>query len=384
MYYPEFFNGMLKLRNYLYFFLTEKRILKSGIFLSNFFIIKYNKIYIINIYIYHIDFEKLSFESVNRLYSSFFSYNRNNKIRKINNYFKLFVSNIDIFFFLIFFYKIFNIKKKKKKKKIFLSTNLFFKSNDFKNYYKNLLIKSNELIINRLSNLNFLKSKELELESKELELESKELELESKELELESKELELEKLKLLKLNNQYEYNILINYNNFLLKNKYYKEYVYKTSKLNLKFNNYENKNININFNFTLFEFIIFLLKKIGFNFKSKIFDKILKLKFVISLLSVLKYLNYKFMKIKINYNFLIFFLVLILKSVLINVSKKNIKNNMRNKVYFLLYNYLGYKFFFKEFKIIISFLNNIFFILNKIKNISYRFFFLSNKNITAR
>jgi hypothetical protein len=212
---------MLKLRNYLYFFLTEKRILKSGIFLSNFFIIKYNKIYIINIYIYHIDFEKLSFESVNRLYSSFFSYNRNNKIRKVKDYFKLFISNIDIFFFLIFFYKIFYKKKKKKKKKLFLSTNLFLKSNDFKNYYKYLLIKSNELIISKLYNLNFLENKELELENKELELENKELELENKELELENKELELEnkeleleKLKLLKLNNRYEYNILINYNNF--------------------------------------------------------------------------------------------------------------------------------------------------------------------------
>jgi len=56
IYYPEFLNGMLKLRNYLYFFLINKRILKIFIFLNNFFIIKYNKIYMINIYIYHIDF----------------------------------------------------------------------------------------------------------------------------------------------------------------------------------------------------------------------------------------------------------------------------------------------------------------------------------------
>src|SRR4029078_11063937 len=98
---------MLKLRNYLYFFLSTKKVLRSGIFLNNFFIVKYNKIYIINIYIYHIDFEKLSFECINRLYGSFYSYNRNNKIRKPGSFFKLFINNVDIFFFFIFFYKIF-------------------------------------------------------------------------------------------------------------------------------------------------------------------------------------------------------------------------------------------------------------------------------------
>jgi hypothetical protein len=352
IYYPEFFNGMLKLRNYLYYFLTEKRILKSGIFLSNFFIIKYNKIYIINIYIYHIDFEKLSFECINNLYSSFFSYNRNNKIRKISNFFKLFINNIDVFFFIIFFYKIFYKKKIIKKKNIykFFQTNLFLKSNDFQDYYKNLLLKCNEIIINKLFNVDFFKKKELELKE-------------------------------LKLNEKYEYNILINYNNLLLKNKNFKEYEYKSYKLS------KNKIDDPYSNLTLFEFVMFLLKKVGFNSKNKIFDKILKFKCMILFLSIFKNLDYKFTKIKLNYSFLLFFFISLLKSILINLKNIKIKankNNIRNKVYFLLYNYLGYKFFFKEFKIIISFLNNIFFILNKVRNISYRFFFLSNRNITAR
>jgi hypothetical protein len=260
-----------------------------------------------------------------------------------------------------------------------LETNLFFKSDDFKDYYKNILMKSNELILNKLFNSNFLEKKKKELEEGELELVVEEGGLD-KELDKDK----LEKMQLLQFNKRYEYNVLLNCNNFLLKNKLYKEYEYKSSKLKFKLNDYEDKNINLNFNLTLFEFIIYLLKKVGFNFKSKIFNKVLKLKCLISFLYVFKYLNYKFIKIKINYNFLLFFLVLLLKSVLINASKKNNKNNMRNKVYFLLYNYLGYKFFFKEFRIVISFLNNIFFILNKVRNISYRFFFLSNKNITAR
>jgi len=101
VYYPEFLNGMLKLRNYLYFFLTSKKILKSGIFLSSFFITKYNKIYVVSAYIYHIDFERLSYEGINRLYASFFSYNKNHKIRKGSNFYKLVISNMDMYFFLM-------------------------------------------------------------------------------------------------------------------------------------------------------------------------------------------------------------------------------------------------------------------------------------------
>jgi hypothetical protein len=201
-------------------------------------------------------------------------------------------------------------------------------------------MKCNEAIINTF-NINFLKKEKLELDE-------------------------------LKLNKKYEYNILINYNNLLLKNRNFKEYQYKNYKLN------KNETNDSYSNLTLFEFVMFLLKKVGFNSKNKIFDKILKFKSMILFLSVFKYLDYKFMKIKLNYSFLLFFFISLLKSILMNLKNIKIKankNNIRNKVYFLLYNYLGYKFFFKEFKIIISFLNNIFFILNKIRNISYRFFF---------
>jgi len=94
---------MLKLRNYLYFFLTSKKILKSGIFLSSFFIVKYNKIYVVNVYIYHIDFERLSYDSINRLYASFFNYNRRHKIKKSSNFYKLIINNMDVYFFLTFY-----------------------------------------------------------------------------------------------------------------------------------------------------------------------------------------------------------------------------------------------------------------------------------------
>jgi hypothetical protein len=129
---------------------------------------------------------------------------------------------------------------------------------------------------------------------------------------------------------------------------------------------------------------MFLLKKIGFSFKSVIFNKIFKLKQVLLFLNIFKYLKFKLLKIKTNYNFLLYFLSFLLKSVLISITKKYNNNKIRDKIYILIYNHLGFKFFFKEFKVVIPFLNNIFLILNNIKNISYKFFFLSNKNITAR
>ena len=367
IYYPEFLNGMLKLRNYLYFFLTKKRILKSGIFLNNFFIIKYNKIYMINIYIYHIDFERLSFDCINRLYSSFFSYNKGKK-KKENIYklFKLFLSNMDVYFFLIFFYKILKKKYKLKKKKKYLKFNFFFKSKSFKYYYNKIFTISNYLLINKLFNKNKILKENIKLEQLRL------------------MELNKENLSEEQLIKKYKYNISENYNNLFFNIDSFKEYNYKSNKFNIRLNKNEKKKIYLKFNFTLFEFTIYLLKKIGFKFKSKIFSKIFKLKCALSFLNVLKYLNYKFIKLRSNYNFLLFFLVVLLKSILIHLVKNSSKNKIRGKIYFLLYNYLGYKFFFKELQIVIFFFNNIFFLLNKIKNITYKFFFLSNRNITAR
>jgi hypothetical protein len=340
---------MLKLRNYLYFFLTGKKILKSGIFLSSFFIIKYNKIYVVNVHIYHIDFERLSYECINRLYSSFFSYNRNHKIKKSSNFYKSIINNMDVYFFLILSYKMLKRKYKKKNKK-YLNLNLFFKSNDFKDYYKKLLVICNELVINKF----LFKNQDSKNEARKV--------------------------------SKFNKVVYANYSKFLFKNKIFKDYVYKSYKSNVKLSGYEKKKIGSGFNFTSFEFIMYLLKKVGFSFKNKIFNKAFQLKRTLSFLCAFKYLNYKFVKIRQKYNFLLYYLAVLLKSIFFSllVNKKRSKSRIRSKIYFLLYNYLGYKYFFKGLKIVLSFLNNIFFIVNKIRNVSYKIFFLSNKNITAR
>ena len=340
IYYPEFLNGMLKLRNYLYYFLTNKGLLRSGIFLSNFFILKYNKLYIINIYIYHIDYEKVSYRCINNIYASLFSYNRNFKKKKINNFYNLFMSNIDLYVFLLYFYKLIYKKKKNNKNQynfnLFINSNLFYKSNYFISYFKTFLFKYNNKLISKLLN----------------------------------KEEDTQ------LNNLYERNYWSNiYLKFYNKKKF-KDFftIYKKYKL------YDNDSNFFLKKFTLLEFIMYLLKKINYNYYDKSFNKIIKLNSLISILRIFKYLN---IKINRNYNFLLFYFVILLKSMIYNI-KKNKFYRIRNKIYFFLYESLGYKFFFKQLKIIKNFLNNIFFIINKVKNICYKFYFLSNKNITAR
>jgi hypothetical protein len=247
-------------------------------------------------------------------------------------------------------------RKYKKKKKKYLSLNLFFKSGDFKSYYKKLLVTCNELVVNKFL---FKNQNNQSNQNNQNEI---------------SEESKFNKV------------IYANYSKLLFKNKVFKEYFYKGYTSNVKLSNYEKKKIGLGFNFTLFEFVMYLLKKVGFSFKNKIFNKAFQLKRFLSVLCAFKCFNYKFVNIRQQYNFLLYYLAALLKSIFfsLSVSKKRNKSSTRNKVYFLLYNYLGYKYFFKGFKIVLKFLNNIFFILNKAKNVSYKIFFLSNKNITAR
>lgn len=395
---------MLKLRNYLYFFLTSKKILKSGFFLSSFCIIKYNKIYFINIFLYHIDFEKLSYGSMNRIYSAILNYRWKRFDYKKESYkaimqkkafykrsFGLLKNNVDFFIFIVFFYKIFykENKKKNKKKLIllnFLNLNKFFKLDSFNSYYKAFFDRLNNKLSDKLfySNrrrmqiLNKLKEDEFIRDSKAKEEQLKKLatfggSLES--LEIENKLC----FKNAKKEKKYEKRILSNLE--------FKADINLYLNMNFKYHRHD-KDFLVS-NLSLFELIVYLLKKINLNFKSKFKLKISRFIKLIFFLNIFKYLEYKPLKkkMKTNYSFLLFFFSTLLKSFIINIKKGNSiykKNKVRNKVYHLLYSYLGYRFFFKELKIVTFFFNGIFYIFNKIKNVSYKFFFLSNKNITAR
>jgi hypothetical protein len=63
---------MLNVRDYLYYFFTKKSMLKSGVCLSHLNIIKIQKRYIIKVYIYSIDLEKLSYDFINKIYNLYY------------------------------------------------------------------------------------------------------------------------------------------------------------------------------------------------------------------------------------------------------------------------------------------------------------------------
>ena len=63
---------MLNVRDYLYYFFTKKSMLKSGVCLSHLHIIKIQKFYIIKVYIYSIDLEKLSYDFINKIYNLYY------------------------------------------------------------------------------------------------------------------------------------------------------------------------------------------------------------------------------------------------------------------------------------------------------------------------
>jgi hypothetical protein len=63
---------MLNVRDYLYYFFTKKSMLKSGVCLSHLNIIKIQKLYIIRVFIYSIDLEKLSYDFINKIYNLYY------------------------------------------------------------------------------------------------------------------------------------------------------------------------------------------------------------------------------------------------------------------------------------------------------------------------
>src|ERR1700733_3943281 len=170
----------------------------------------------------------------------------------------------------------------------------------------------------------------------------------------------------IKLSEDYNHRILLYYNNFFFKNKIFNDFDYKSINLRgkLKISEVEKKifclEVGKNISgFTFFEFAAFLLQKLGLNFKNKIFNKILRLKKFLSFLKFLKYFKFKSFRIRVNYNFLLYFLIALLKGIIFSVlcnSNKSMyakRNKVRTKVYYLIYNYIGYKFFFKDLKIVI-------------------------------
>jgi hypothetical protein len=139
---------MLNIRDYLYYFFTKKSMLKSGNCLSHLNISKIQKLYVIKVYIYSIDLEKLSYDFINKIYNCYYLILRKytgkiSGVTKVVLKKRLFnkrlindLQNSDLFSFLFIYYFF----------------ELFFKKSNKNNLYKNNFIKQrfNNLYIDKL------------------------------------------------------------------------------------------------------------------------------------------------------------------------------------------------------------------------------------------
>ena len=144
IYYPEVINALINLRDYIYYYLTRKKILQSGLCLSHFMISKYLKKYFIKIYIYHIDLEKTSYDLINKFYHLYYEtyneishkYDKNKTAQQVQLYhFLRDISNSDVFIYLliyILFYKGFKNKDTQNS----LNDNIYMKNKKVQSYYK--------------------------------------------------------------------------------------------------------------------------------------------------------------------------------------------------------------------------------------------------------
>lgn len=149
IYYPEFINNIINVRDYIYYYFTRKNILKSGICFSHLFISKLLKFLYIDIYIYHIELERSSYELINEFFSLYYDlYNElNTKYFKIKNKTQKqwrFINtvrqqtNSDLFVFYFTYIVFFNNKWKKPEINN-LNKNRLLINNDIRYYSKFIL-----------------------------------------------------------------------------------------------------------------------------------------------------------------------------------------------------------------------------------------------------
>lgn len=173
IYYPEVINNLINLRDYVYYYITRKKILQSGLCLSHFILYKYLKKYDIKIYVYHIDLEKTSYDFINQLYFTYYEvYNivnckfiKDKTEKEQETYFNYRdLSNSDLYLFIIvflLFYRGFNNKKKLnylKDNKYIINKNIKIYSRYIMySYYRQLM--SYYKFIRTLNSYGFLKKK---------------------------------------------------------------------------------------------------------------------------------------------------------------------------------------------------------------------------------
>jgi hypothetical protein len=334
-YYPEYLHSILNIRNYIFYIFRLKKIIKCGIFLSNLVLFKFNKQYIIKLFIYHIDLERISYNFINTVYGIYYKLIKEKRKLLFDKFFTL--HNSDLFIFIFIFFNIFfkNIRNKLKKINI--------KNLEKINNYTNLLNeKLNDNLLNNLLKNNKYKEKETK--------------------------------------NQKIYN-----RNQKLFNK--SEFDVRFNNENLKFY-FENLDIDVNYiikknnlsNYFLNNFL-YIAKKLDFRKYNSSWDFDFKWNRIITIFKIFKDLKY----LDKQFNFYNYFFLYLYS---IYETSKQVKMSdepfhMRNLVYTYIYILLGKKYFFVYFSYISEYWAILFKFISNINNIKFYYFFVSNKDITA-
>lgn len=380
-YYPEFINSMINLKDFLYYYLTRKYLLYSGVSLSHLYFLKINKLFLFKIYIYHIDLEKNTVIVLNEAYSVYYqllynkTWGRKTKKKRIDKVFS-YLHNADVYVSIFFcFLNYFKINRNKR----------FFK------YYKNVKKRINKLVyINILCKI--IKSKIIRVLYENRIPYKKKVFMEK----LKQKIYSFVKIK---RNKKYKLHSA-NYEDVKYFLEYWKENFKDVKFMKKIFKNLGYKGLIVNkkfpilgykmrkgvFNYSLIYCILYFLKKVNFK-KYKTF-----INFDYKWIRFLKF----FKMIKIFGNFKKFTNVIngyrFLGALFITLyeKKKEMKNpykrlyNFRTVIYYFVYNWLYnvnvesyFGVFFNVMKYYIYILNN------KIKNVCLNLYFLTNEIVPA-
>ena len=396
LYYPEFLNKMLNVRDYLYYFFTKKSMLKSGNCLSHLNIIKFQKSYVIKVYIYSIDLEKLSYDFINKIYNLYYltlkTYTGKisgvtkdvlkEKLAKKRLINELQNSDLFSFIFIYYFFELFV----KKNNNTYLKYNVFLDNENFlysdkllKRYINYIFFKLKFSSVRKTSRRltrRFVKRRRLLRLLKKLEYKKR-------------KNLILNFSKL-KKNNIKDKVYLKYFKDVLIHKRYWKNNKLFISKFKIRHFRAQYLNSKIyatsaddilkKKKFSFFDFFFLILKKIKFEKFNNTFCLYKKWSRARIYFMVLK----KVFDIKNKTAF--YFLLQAFISLNKMVHTLKFKKNFRDGIYVSLYNLLGKIFFFRPFSIVINYVKYILNLVNStinVKKVSFIFHFMSNLNVTA-
>ena len=101
IYYPEFIHDILNLRNFIYYIFLSRDSIESGILLSEIKFFKFFKKYIVKIFLYHLELEKISYKLMNNIYVNYYKKLKTKSYKLLPDFW--FLDNADLYAFIFLF-----------------------------------------------------------------------------------------------------------------------------------------------------------------------------------------------------------------------------------------------------------------------------------------